>query len=47
MLRVDLAYLDAALQAIADSYGDIDAYLTRGLGLDAAARRELGRRFLA
>mgnify|MGYP006271498037 CR=1 FL=1 len=45
LLRVDTAYLRAAFDAIDDGYGGCDAYLERGLGLDAAARRELRRRF--
>jgi protein-tyrosine phosphatase len=45
MLRVEDAYLDAALAAIAELYGSEEEYLGEGLGLDAAARAELRRRF--
>ena len=45
MLRVEDAYLDSALDAIRDSFGDSATYLAEGLGLDAAARRELRARF--
>lgn len=46
MLRVDDAYLDSALGAIEEHYGDAETYLAQGLGLDGAARRELRRRFV-
>ena len=46
MLRVDNAYLDSALSAIEEHYGDAESYLAQGLGLDAQARRELRRRFV-
>jgi protein-tyrosine phosphatase len=45
MLQVHDAYLDSALSAIAEGYGDAETYLERGLGLDGAARGELRRRF--
>ena len=46
MLRVDDAYLDSALAAIEEHYGDAETYLAEGLGLDEVARRELRRRFV-
>lgn len=46
LLSVDAAYLAAALTAIEATHGDPGRYLERGLGLDAAARRELRRRFM-
>lgn len=45
MLEVHEAYLQRALQAIAD-YGDVDTYLTRELGVGSAEREELRRRYL-
>ena len=44
---VDARYLRAALDAIDEAYGSIDAYLAGALGVDAAAREELRRRFVA
>jgi protein-tyrosine phosphatase len=46
MLRVELAYLQAAFTAIDEAWGSRDAYLRRGLGLADAERRELRRRFV-
>lgn len=45
MLSVHEAYLDTALGAMRGQYGSIEDYLSQGLGLDAAARSELRRRF--
>lgn len=46
MMLADTAYLRAALDTIEKEWGDRERYLAEGLGLDAAARAELGRRFL-
>ena len=43
---VDARYLRAALDAIDEAYGSIDAYLANALGVDDAARTELPRRFV-
>ncbi|WP_372727785.1 tyrosine-protein phosphatase [Nocardioides sp.] len=40
----DPGYLDTAYAAVATSYGDLDAYLSAGLGLTDAAREQLRRR---
>ena len=44
---VDARYLHAALGAIEKEYGSLDAYLANALGVDAAARAELRRKFVA
>jgi len=46
MMRVEPAYLQAALTAIDESWESHDAYLRHGLGLADAERRELRRRFV-
>jgi protein-tyrosine phosphatase len=40
-------YLHAALGAVDEAFGSIDAYLERSLGLDAKNRARLERRLLA
>ena len=37
-MSVEVDYLDAALAAIVERYGSIDAYLEQALGVDAKAR---------
>jgi protein tyrosine/serine phosphatase len=37
-LGVDAAYLDKAFVAIKAQYGDLDAYLTKAVGLDGVMR---------
>ena len=44
---VDARYLRAALDAIDEAYGSLDGYLASALGVDAAAREELSRKFVA
>ena len=44
---VDARYLHAALNAIDEAYGSLDAYLADALGVDDDAREELRRRFVA
>jgi protein-tyrosine phosphatase len=34
-------YIEAAFAQIDESYGDVETYLERALGIDAAARRRL------
>jgi protein-tyrosine phosphatase len=46
LLSVETAFLDAAFETIDAQYDSTDAFLAQGLGLDAAARRELARRFI-
>jgi len=46
MLRVEAAYLDAALTAIEEAYGSTERYLEQGLALGAREREELRRRFV-
>lgn len=41
VLAADPRYLEAALEAMAEEFGSVDAYLAEGLGLDRAARRHL------
>jgi protein-tyrosine phosphatase len=45
--RVQPAFLDAALHAVDTDHGGIDRYLSRRLGLNAAARAALAARWLA
>jgi protein-tyrosine phosphatase len=45
-MGVETAYLEAALGAIAERYGDTDAYLERALGVDRAARQAIRARLL-
>jgi protein-tyrosine phosphatase len=47
VMGVDAAYLDAALKAIAETHGSIDAYLEQALGVDAALRGKIEERLLA
>lgn len=47
MMRTDLDYLRTALEAIEAKFGGVDAYLDSGLGIGAAERAELKRRFIA
>lgn len=44
---VDARYLRAALDAIDEEYGSLDGYLAGALGVDAAAREELRRKFVS
>lgn len=44
---VDARYLHAALDAIDETYGSLDAYLANALGVDEAARSELRRKFVS
>jgi protein-tyrosine phosphatase len=46
MLDVDAAYLGAALGAITDQFGGMDAYLESQLGVGEAERRELAALYL-
>jgi protein tyrosine/serine phosphatase len=41
MMAVDAVYLDAAFQAITEQHGDVDAYLSQALGVDAALRARI------
>jgi protein tyrosine/serine phosphatase len=45
-MGVDAAYLDTAFAAIAEHFGDIDAYLERALGVTPAAREAVAERLL-
>jgi protein-tyrosine phosphatase len=47
MLSTEIDYLRTALQAIDEGWESRDEYLHKGLGLGAAERRELRRRFVA
>ena len=44
--RVQIGFLDAALEAIDGDHGGIESYLTRRLGLTAAARATLRLKYL-
>lgn len=44
---VDARYLRAALDAIDEAYGSLDAYLADALGVDQDAREELRRKFVS
>ena len=44
---VDARYLRAALDAIDEAYGSLDAYLADALGVDDDAREELRRKFVS
>lgn len=44
---VDARYLHAALDAIDEAHGSLDAYLADALGVDDDAREELRRKFVA
>jgi len=46
-LGVDPTYLETAFKVIDDAHGDLDTYLDRVLGVDAALRARLERRLLA
>ncbi|MGC3993122.1 MAG: tyrosine-protein phosphatase [Propionicimonas sp.] len=46
LLRVESGYLGAGLDEVAARYGDIDTYLTEGVGLSAATVKELRRRLV-
>jgi protein tyrosine/serine phosphatase len=45
-LGVDASYLDKALGAIHGQYGDLDAYLDKALGVDAAVRDKVSHQLL-
>ncbi len=47
VLGVRDAYLDAALGTIVETYGSVDRYLERGVGLDSSRRDLLRERLLA
>jgi protein-tyrosine phosphatase len=44
--RVQVGFMDAALQAVDTDHGGLDRYLSRRLGLSAAARTALAARYL-
>lgn len=46
-MGVEPAYLDAAIAAMTDRYGSIDAYLEQALGVDAALRDRIADRLSA
>lgn len=46
-LGVEAAWLEAALDAIAERHGSVDAYLTQALGVDAALRDRIAGRLSA
>jgi protein-tyrosine phosphatase len=46
-LGVEAAWLETALDAIAERYGSVDAYLEQALGVDSALRDRLGERLSA
>lgn len=46
LMAVEPEYLDAALDEVRSSYGDIDGYFTRGLGLSSQQLKSLWTRFL-
>ncbi|CCD98657.1 tyrosine-protein phosphatase [Bradyrhizobium sp. STM 3809] len=43
---VHASFLAAALETVREEYGDLEAYLRDGLGIDGAARTTLQRRYL-
>ena len=45
-LSADLRYLDAALEAVAETHGDLDSYLEAALGVTPALRRHLRERLV-
>lgn len=47
VMAVEPAYLDAAFAAIEAAHGDVDAYLTEALGVDAAAKIAIRARLLS
>ncbi len=46
-MGVEPAYLDAAIAAMNDRHGSIDAYLEQALGVDAALRDRIAERLSA
>jgi protein tyrosine/serine phosphatase len=46
-MGVHPTYLETSFEVIRDAHGDLDAYLERVLGVDAALRAQLERRLLA
>lgn len=46
-LGVEPAYLDAAIKAMTETHGSLDAYLETALGVDAALRERIGERLSA
>jgi protein-tyrosine phosphatase len=46
MMVVQESYLQAAFDQVAASYGSMDAYITRGLGIDADTQARLRARFV-
>jgi protein-tyrosine phosphatase len=46
LYRVQEEFLTAAFDAVQEGYGGMDGYLTQGLGLGPAERRQLARQYL-
>lgn len=46
LYRVQEEFLAAALEAVDEGFGSVDAYLSRGLGLGTAERAQLARQYL-
>ena len=47
LCQVQQVYFETAAAAVSEAYGSVDAYLTKALGLDEAARARLRRHYLA
>lgn len=46
LCQVQQVYFETAVAAVSEAYGSVDAYLTKALGLDGAARARLQKRYL-
>ena len=46
LCQVQQVYFETAVAAVSEAYGSVDAYLTKALGLDEAARIRLRRHYL-
>jgi len=46
-MGVHADYLETSFKVIRDAHGDLDAYLERALGVDAALRKRIENRLLA
>ena len=46
-IGVHPTYLETSFKVIRDAHGDLDAYLERALGVDAALRERVQQRLLA
>jgi protein-tyrosine phosphatase len=46
LCQVQQVYFETAVAAVSEAYGSVDAYLTKALGLDGAARARLRERYL-